>query len=75
MILPTKHISADYSLVGVGALLLRHLKRPQTVTLLWSTVCEEPTVSNFDRFILTLDFLYTIGAIELEDNLLRRAKR
>lgn len=35
MILPTKHISQDEALIGVGATLLGHLSTPVTVSGLW----------------------------------------
>lgn len=72
MILPSKHISINKSLLGVGGILLRHLNKPNTVTTLWNTVRSHPDIATFERFILTLDFLYTIGAIEMKDGLIRR---
>ena len=73
MILPTKHISTKNSLLGIGAAVLKHLEKPQTVTALWSSVHNAKEVATFERFILALDFLYIIGAIDLEDGLLRRS--
>ena len=32
MILPSKHIPEDQALIGVGAVVLKHLERPQTIT-------------------------------------------
>ncbi len=72
MILPTKHIPTNQSLLGVGALLLKKMKRPGTVTTLWEKVRENPEIGSFKRFSLALDFLYAIGAIELAEGLLRR---
>ncbi|MEA5566774.1 ABC-three component system middle component 6 [Anabaena sp. UHCC 0399] len=72
MILPTKHISTSHSLLGVGATILEHLYQPKTVSSLWSAVATIPEVGTFERFVLTLDLLYTIGAIEMEMGLLRR---
>mgnify|MGYP001175073822 CR=1 FL=1 len=70
MILPTKHISADKSLLGVGALLLRRLDEPRTVTGLWEAARGLPTVGTFERFVLALDLLYAIGALEMHEGLL-----
>jgi hypothetical protein len=72
MIMPTKHISPQRSLLGVGALVLGQLARPKTVSTLWEQVKALPEVGSFERFVLTLDFLYSIGAISLQDGLLRR---
>lgn len=72
MILPTKHISADQALVGVGAVLLEQLGRPQTVSGLWEQARDVDCVGTFERFILGLDFLFIVGAIKWSDGLLRR---
>lgn len=70
MILPTKHISTRNSLLGVGAIIIEHLNYPRTVTSLWSDLSKLPEVATFERFVLVLDLLYMIGAIELEEGLL-----
>jgi hypothetical protein len=75
MILPTKHISTSYSLLGIGAKILEQLYQPRTVSSLWSVCHTMPEVATFERFVLTLDLLYTIGAIEMEMGLLRRCHR
>jgi hypothetical protein len=72
MILPTKHISTRNSLLGVGAIIIEHLNYPRTVTSLWSDLSKIPEVATFERFVLVLDLLYMIGAIELEEGLLRK---
>jgi hypothetical protein len=72
MILPTKHISTRNSLLAVGATIISHLSSPRTVTSLWSDVSTIPEVATFERFILVLDLLYMIGAIEMEEGLLRK---
>ena len=72
MILPTKHISTRNSLLAVGAIIIAHLSSPRTVTSLWSDVSTIPEVATFERFILVLDLLYIIGAIEMEEGLLRK---
>jgi hypothetical protein len=70
MILPTKHISPRNSLLGIGALLLKNLDSPKSITMLWHDVSKEDGVRTFDRFVLALDLLYMIGAIELNEGLL-----
>lgn len=70
MILPTKHISTRNSLLGVGAIIIEHLNYPRTVTSLWSDLSKLPEVATFERFVLALDLLYMIRAIELEEGLL-----
>ena len=72
MILPTKHVSFSYSLLGVGAVLLKELSHPLTLTALWDKVRSCKGVGSYQRFILALDMLYLLGAIELQAGLLRR---
>ncbi len=74
MILPTKHIPARQSLLGVGAVLLRHLKQPRTVTALWERVRGDSNVRTFSRYVLALDLLHAMGAVDLVDGVLRRRK-
>lgn len=78
MILPTKHLSQDRALLTVGARLLVHLSRPKTVSALWEEISRPASTGNgrkpalrYDAYVLTLDLLFLIGAIELQDGLLR----
>jgi hypothetical protein len=75
MILPTRHISTGHSLVGVGAVVLKHLAHDQTATRLWDRVRDCPEVGNYQRFVLALDLLYLLGAIGLENGLIRRNRQ
>ena len=75
IILPTKHISIRNSLLGVGAKIVEHLYYPKTVSSLWNAVSTMPEVATFERFVLTLDLLYIIGAVEMDEGLLRRCNR
>jgi hypothetical protein len=74
MILPTKHISTEDSLLGIGAVILGHMSEKETVTHLWESVRSEQNVATFERFILALDLLYMIDAISIEDGLLRKRR-
>ena len=74
MIAPTKHIPTDMSLIGVGASVLRQLTEPRTITSLWEACRQIPSVGTFHRFVLALDLLYLLGAIELTDGLIARTK-
>ena len=75
MILPSKHVSQEGSLLGIGALLLDELDQPHTVTSLWERAREEGTVGTFERFVLGVDMLYIIGAVSLKNGLIERARR
>lgn len=72
MILPSKHISEDQALIGVGAVVLRHLERPQTVTSLWDKVRDDRAVGTYERFVLALDLLHITGVISLTQGMIRR---
>lgn len=82
MILPTKHISRERALLTVGARLLARLDFPKTVSALWEEVSKPNTPGDkkkpalrYDAFVLTLDLLYMLGAVHLQNGLLRRNKR
>lgn len=75
MILPTKHILPAQSLIGAGTVILKQLNRPKTISILWDKVNAYPEIQSFTRFILVLDMLYVIDAIELNDgNICRKTK-
>lgn len=71
MILPSKHISQEKALLSVGAKLLKVLTRPKTVSTVWEQVRLADSIS-YDWFVLALDLLYTIDAIEISEGLLSR---
>jgi hypothetical protein len=72
MILPSKHIRLENSLIGVGAEIVKRIKSPQTVSQLWNDMRNLPGVRTFERFTLSLDLLFALGAIDFEEGLLRR---
>jgi hypothetical protein len=74
MIAPDKHISLENSLIGVGAVMLKHLAAPKTITALWEACRSIPSVGTFHRFVLVLDLLYLLGAIEMEGSNIVRSK-
>lgn len=72
MILPSKHISVGQTLIGVGAVVLRHVEQQQTITSLWDKVRDDPSVGTFERFVLALDLLYIVGVIDLSKGMICR---
>ncbi|WP_367118947.1 ABC-three component system middle component 6 [Methanoculleus sp.] len=72
MILPSKHISEEQALLGVGAVLLRNLDQPQTVTSLWDRVRDDRSIGTYERFVLALDLLHIMGVINLSQGILKR---
>lgn len=78
MILPSKHLSQDRALLTVGATILRFLAQPMTMSALWEEMLRlapgtkmSPRL-RYDGFVLALDVLFLIGAIDYEDGLLKR---
>ena len=82
MILPTKGVPASKALVTVGGDILVLLdESSSSVSSLWLQVSERRQASamtriTYDWFILGLDLLFALGAIELtETGLLRRRRQ
>lgn len=81
MILPSKHLSSDRALLTIGARLLRSLDEPKTVTALWDTVRRKRDVRSghgpisYEWFVLSLDLLHAISAVELDNGLIRKSAR
>ena len=78
MILPTKHLHPDRALLAVGGRILGHLRQPMTVSGLWdefrlaSRSAEQAPPVSYDWFVLSLDLLFMVGAIEFERGLIRK---
>jgi hypothetical protein len=75
MILPTKHISASQSYLGMGAVVLTQMEKPLTLTRLWERVRETASTTNYENLLLALSLLYSIDAIEFTDGFLKRKAR
>lgn len=69
MILPTKHIRPESSLLAVGGVILNHLSSPTTVSGLWERARQDPSVQVFERFVLALDLLFILGAVDFDQGL------
>ncbi len=81
MILPTKRLSADRSLLAIDGTIIGLLDQPKTVSRLWEefkyirkSKASQGAVT-YDWFILALDFLYTLDAIAIEDGLLVKSNQ
>ncbi len=78
MILPSKHLPQDRALLTVGAVILSHLSQPSTMSAVWEQIArpsgrqKAPSPMRYDSFVLALDLLFLIGAIEPRDGLLAR---
>ena len=72
MIHPTKHIPAEQTLLGAGAVIFNELSQPSTVTGLWEAVRKAKSIGTFQRFVLALTMLYSLRAIRFEAGLIFR---
>jgi hypothetical protein len=78
MILPTKRLNQDRALLYVGSEVLSLLDEPKTVSRVWDELGKlraskcETSVLTYDWFVLSLDLLFSIQAIDFERGLLRR---
>lgn len=80
MILPTKKLRPDNSLIYLGSIVLRILDEPKTVSRVWeefqrrriNDLGADSCDVSFDWFVLSLDLLNIIGAIDLRDGRLER---
>ncbi len=55
--------------------MLRDLSGPRTITSLWESCRRLPTIGTFQRFVLVLDLLYLLGAIELKGGMIVRVRQ
>jgi len=69
MVLPTKHLRMERSLLGIGADLISLLHDPMSESQLWIAVQElkksDKTPLTFEWYILAISMLYSIGVVEL----------
>lgn len=73
MILPNKHLPLNRSLLAVGGEILQILgDRPRSVSTTWEQVRLRSTMTSFEQFTLAATFLFTIGALTLDGENLRR---
>ena len=78
MILPTKHIRPDRALLAVGADMLGCLREPMTVSRLWDEIRaarSDRTVLapiNYDWFVLALDLLFIVKAVQFDRGLVQK---
>ena len=75
MLMPRKHINISESLVGIGGIILQHLgkdtKSLDSVIVYANQVIDnnknKSIYNNLDSILLAIDYLYSIGAIDIND--------
>jgi hypothetical protein len=81
VILPTKHLPSDRALLTVGARVLALLDEPRTVSSLWDRIRlkrelrDKRAPMSYDWFILALDLLFLMEAIDFRDGVIRRSMK
>ncbi|MFA6536270.1 MAG: ABC-three component system middle component 6 [Candidatus Paceibacterota bacterium] len=70
MILPNKNIYLRNSLLGLGAIILEKFHRGDTVSSLWERIRSDTEINTFEKYILTLDFLYILKAVDIREGIL-----
>jgi hypothetical protein len=73
MVLPNKHIPVRRSLLGLGGEILGILSdRPRSVSSTWQRLRTLNGDASFEQFALAASFLFSLGAIELDGDTLKR---
>lgn len=72
MILPTKFIEEEDTLLRVGIDLLSILGKEKKITNLWDSAKNIPSIETYERFVLGLDLLFCFGLVDMEENLIVR---
>lgn len=71
MILPQKHIKLSESIFAMGGIILSLLDHQKSTSVndLWEKFKNEEIIDNisFEKFILSLDFLYMIGTVNVNE--------
>lgn len=74
-LLPNKTLTLANSLLGVGAAIISCMDDRETVTSLWEKSKTSDQINTYEKFIAGLLLLYSIGAIKMENNILKRGSR
>jgi len=75
MILPSKKLRPENSLIYLGGKVLNILGDPRTVSSVWQELKQQqshnhstkPLQFTYDWFVLSLDLLFTMGALEFHE--------
>lgn len=79
MILPSKKLRPENSLIYLGGTILKTLSEPRTVSSVWQELKQQQHLNNrkplkftYDWFVLSLDLLFTMGALEFHEGRLHK---
>ena len=68
MIMPTKYLREDQSLIGVSVALLPLVEQTGNLSTLWELAKKNYAIGSFERFILAMDLLYLLDLVDLKGN-------
>ena len=74
MLLPAKHIKLSESLIALGAFVLKFLVKPKNIDQIWLEIKQInnssllPTNHSYDNFLLSVDYLFIVGAVDINAN-------
>lgn len=68
MIMPSKYLREDETLIGISAILLSVIEKNGNLSAIWESVKKLDAIGNFERFILALDLLYMLDLIKVRNN-------
>lgn len=78
MIVPKKHLNFSQSLLGFGSFILNALSEPMDIDSIWNNYLgayrsnQYPAKHSFDNLVLTILYLYLVGAISEENGVIKR---
>jgi hypothetical protein len=72
--MPNKNIKLEYSLLNCGVIILENLQETDTISSLWEKVRSSETMVNYEKFVLTMDYLFLISAVRMENGMIVRCR-
>lgn len=72
ILLPDKTIRLEYSVIGIGALILESMSVTESVSSLWEKVKIKDEVNTYEKFISGLILLFSIGAVVYNSGVLSK---
>ena len=74
-ILPDKTIRIEYSILGIGGIILQHIGATESVSSLWEKVKLKNEINTYEKFVSGLVILFSIGAISYNNGVLSKNKK
>jgi len=69
--MPSKHIKLSESLIALSAFVLKFLESPKNLDRLWKDIGQInnssflPANHSYDNFLLSIDYLYMAGIVDI----------